>query len=290
MILSSRARNLLRDTAQSLHGAPHLAKRRNKVVDDIVAWCREHDIELGPRLTHDRLRFDRELLAQIGDTLTALGHPAIDTALGGLTSTEQARFGNREEKNIRESPREHRVLASMPTGEPRCGLASRTCDILDLDWRDIALSQFDVLVQIENLDSFYALDPSIPPLAERSRPLVLYRGDSFYGGAFPKVAEAWRSTGKAHLYLGDFDAKGVSLAISSRATHLLLPPFAALAQSAHVEHLPAKQQEYQSALRDLAVSLPVGHPLTNYLKVLLGDQRGLLQQWFGSELTRVPLG
>ncbi|AMC99182.1 DUF7281 domain-containing protein [Halomonas chromatireducens] len=290
MILSPRARNLLRDATQSLQGAPRLAKRRSKVVDEIVAWCREHDIELGLRLTHDRLYLDRELLAQIDDTLAALGHPTTHTALSGLTSSEQARFGNREEKSVRESPRENRVLASLPAGAPRSGLESQARDFLDLDWRDIALSEFDVLVQVENLDGFYAFDPVIPPLTEWLRPLVLYRGDSFYGGAFPKVAEAWASTGKIHLYLGDFDAKGVSLAISSRATHLLLPPFAALAQSAHAEHLPAKQQEYQSALRDLAGSLPADHPLTNYLKVLLSDQRGLLQQWFGSELTPVPLG
>ncbi|WP_416140755.1 hypothetical protein ACM26W_10430 [Halomonas sp. HK25] len=281
MHFSARARNLLLDAAQSLRGVSHVEKPRSKVVDEIVAWCRAHDIEPGPRLTHGRLRLDRDLLARIDETLAALGEPSLEVDLRGLTTAEQARLGNREQKSVRESPRANRVLANLAAGDPHPGLQSRPRDVLDLDWSDIALSEFDVLIQVENLDSFYAFDPAIPALAGWPRPLVLYRGDRHYGGAFAKVAEAWAIHRRAHLYLGDFDAAGLHNALSSGATHLLLPPLVFLASQASGEQLPADQYLLQASLRDHASRLPVDHPLASHLRLLLSEQRGLLQQWFG---------
>lgn len=290
MNLSSRARHLLRDAGQPLHGTAIVEKRRNKVVNEVVAWCQAHDIELGPRLTHARLQFDPDLLARIDETLAALGEPAIADELSGLTTAEQAHLGNREAKGVREKPRDRRVLASVPAAaEQRPGLASRPRDFLDLDWRDLDLDAFDVLVQVENLDGFYAFAPTTPALADDARPLMLYRGDRHYGGAFARVAEAWAASARPHLYLGDFDAKGVSIALASRATHLLLPPLEDLAERANAAHLPPEQQGYQPALRDHAARLPVGHPLADYLAILLREQRGLRQQWFGDSLQGVPL-
>lgn len=291
MQLSPRARSLLREATRTLRSQPEVEKKRSKVVDEIVAWCEAHDIELGPRLTHGRLRLDRELLVMIDDTLAALGDPSMEADLSGLTSAEQARLGNREQKSVRESPREHRVLANLPGGDPRFGLQVRPRDILDLDWRDIALSEFDALIQVENLDGFYALDPVIPALTGLSRPLVLYRGDRHYGGAFARVAGAWVGTGKPHLYLGDFDAAGLRNALSSGATHLMLPPLAFLARQASGEQLPADQFPLQASLRDRADRLSPNHPLASRLRLLLGEQRGLLQQWFGpvEALELVPL-
>jgi hypothetical protein len=291
MNLSSRARHLLRAAAEALRSAPSVEKRRSQVVNEVVAWCQAHDIELGPRLTHARLKFDPELLARIDETLAALGEPAIAAELSGLTTAEQAHLGNREEKSVREKPRDRRVLASFPaSAEQRPGLVSGPRDVLDLDWRELDLEAFDVLVQVENLDGFYAFAPSIPALADWSRPLVLYRGDRHYGGAFARVAAAWAKRARPHLYLGDFDAKGVSIALASRATHLLLPPLEDLAERANVAHLPPEQQRYQPALLDHAARLPVDHPLVDYLDILLREQRGLRQQWFVEPLQAVPLG
>lgn len=291
MNLSPRARHLLRDARQALRRTPSVEKRRNKVVTEIVAWCQAHDIELGPRLTHARLRLDPELLARIDEILAALGEPAIAAELSGLTTAEQAHLGNREEKGVREKPRDRRVLASFPAAAAqRPGLARRPRDFLDLDWRDLDLDAFDVLVQVENLDGFYAFAPTTPALANGARPLVLYRGDRHYGGAFARVAEAWAGSARPHLYLGDFDAKGVSIALASRATHLLLPPHEDLAERANAAHLPPEQQRNQPALRDHADRLPVGHPLADYFAILLREQRGLPQQWFGDSLQEVPLG
>ncbi|MCG5498484.1 DUF7281 domain-containing protein [Ectothiorhodospira variabilis] len=291
MNLSPGAYRLLREVRKKLLHEPGVAKSRSgKVMAEIEAWCHEHDMVLGMRCSTRTLRFDRELLAQIDATLVASGLPSIDANLSGLTTAEQARHGSREEKGVRENPRDHRVLASLPAGAVRPGIAATPRDVHDLDWRQIQLSAFDVLVQVENLDSFYGLASHLPALASWSCPLLLYRGDSQYGGGFGRLSDAWASTSRPHVYFGDFDAAGIRNALSSGATDLLLPPIAWLGERATSEHLPEGQYQYQAALHDIEAGLPAGHPLGDYLAILLGQQRGLRQQWFSGQLVVVPLG
>ncbi len=291
MSLSPGAYRVLREVRKKLLQEASVVKPRGgKVMVEIEAWCHEYDMVLGMRCSNRTLRFDRELLEQIDAALVASGLPSIEANLSGLTTAEQALHGNREEKGVRESPRDHRVLVSLPASAARPGIAAAPRDVHDLDWRHIDLSAFEVLVQVENLDSFYGLAPDLPVLACWPRPLLLYRGDSHYGGGFGRLAEAWAGTVKPHVYFGDFDSAGIRNALSSGATDLLLPSIAWLAERAASEHLPAEQQHYQAALRDLAACLPAGHPLTDYLAILLRQQRGLRQQWFDGQLVVVPLG
>ncbi|GKW49071.1 DUF7281 domain-containing protein [Halomonas sp. NCCP-2165] len=290
MPLSANARKLLRDVARGLHRAPRVTKANGKALDEVLELLDEWHIDPGWRRSRAGLSFDRDLLTDIEERLFLSGEPALDIRLGGLTSAEQARHGSVEDKSNREAPRARRVLVSLPAALPRPGIAPEPREVRDLDWRRLDPAAFDVLVQVENLDSFYDLvEPSGP--ATGARPLVCYRGDSHYGGGFAALADAWAATGKPHGYLGDFDAKGVSLALGSGATHLLLPPLETLAARACAEHQPSRQQEYQPALGDHAARLPAGHPLVPYLRLLLGQQRGLRQQWFESitTLTRVAL-
>lgn len=291
MHLSARARKLLRGGAQSLRSASHVDKRRSKVVEEIVAWLDEQHIDPGSRLSHARLRLDRELLAQIDEALTLAGEAPLAVDLSGMSSLEQARHGNPEDKGNREKPRSPRVLASLPAGPARPGIASAAREVLDLDRRRLDLAAFDALVQVENLDSFYALPGELPALSPWSRPLLLYRGDTHYGGGFADLALDWAAGGRPHFYLGDFDARGVGISLESGATHLLLPPLAHIRRCASGEHQPPEQQDYQPALRDHAARLAEGHPLADYLAILLGEQRGLRQQWLGDldALEAVPL-
>ena len=291
MHLTTSARRLLRGAAERLRREPMVEKRRGRAVDEIVAWLDEQHLDPGPRLSHAWLRLDRELLAQIDEALVLAGEAPLAVDLSGMSSLEQACHGNREEKGGREKPRAHRVLASLPAGAPRPGIAGDAREVLDLDRRRLDLAAFDALVQVENLDSFYALPDELPALASCARPLLLYRGDSHYGGGFADLARDWAASGGPHLYLGDFDARGVGLALESGATHLLLPPLAFLGRHANAEHQPPGQQDYQPALRDHAAGLAEGHPLAGYLELLLGEQRGLRQQWFGdlAALETVPL-
>ena len=286
MYLTTNARKLLRDVARQLCSEPIVQKARRKVVNEIVAWLDEQHIDPGSRLTHAWLRFDRELLAQVEDALALSGEAPLEVNLSGLSSIEQAKYGNYEDKGNREKPREHRVLVSLPA-VARPDVAERQREFLDLDWRDIDKSAFDTLIQLENLDSFYVFEA---PSACSSRPLVTYRGDRHYGGGFARLAAAWAASTKVHLYCGDFDVAGIHNAISSGATHLLLPPLDWLDQHATGVQLAPEQQKYQASLRQRLATLPEDHPLVSYLKLLHGEQRGLLQQWFDCDLVWVPLG
>jgi len=145
------------------------------------------------------------------------------------------------------------------------------------------------LIQVENLDSFYEFSPELPALSGYANPLVVYRGDSHYGGSFSLLAEAWHKTRRTHIYAGDFDVKGVTLALESNATHLLLPTIEWLTQNATPLHVPAEQFPYQRRLRKHLSALSAAHPLREYLMLLLEKQRGLKQQWFGGAMGCVGL-
>lgn len=288
MNLSGRARNRLNDVARELLRQPTVEKPRGQWVDDVVAWCHQHDIDLASRINSKALRFDTALLAQIDDVLESARLAPLGRSLSGLTSSAQAKEGVGEDKATRESPRARRVLASLPS-QPITGLANEPRTIRDVDVMGLKLSAFSALIQVENLDSFYEFSPDITALSGYTNPLVVYRGDSHYGGGFALLAEAWRKTHRPHIYAGDFDPKGVSQAIDSNATHLLLPDIEWLTQNATPLHVPAEQFPYQRRLRKYLAALPLAHPLRDYLTLLLEKQRGLKQQWFGGEAVWVEL-
>ncbi|UEQ04896.1 hypothetical protein LMS44_03265 [Halomonas profundus] len=279
MNLPSRARNGLNGVARELLRQPTVEKPRRQWVDDVVAWCHQHDIDLAMRINGKALRFDATLLAQINDVLESARIAPLGRSLSGLTSSAQAKEGVEENKASRESPRARRVLVSFPP-QPTTGLANEPRAIRDVDVMGLKLSAFSALIQVENLDSFYKFTPDISALSGYANPLIAYRGDSHYGGGFALLAEAWRKTHRPHIYAGDFDVKGVTLALDSGATHLLLPSIEWLTQNATPLHVPAEQFTYQRRLRKHLAALPSAHTLREYLTLLLEKQRGLKQQWF----------
>ncbi|MGE6776961.1 DUF7281 domain-containing protein [Vreelandella titanicae] len=288
MNLPSRARNGLNGVSRELLRQPAVEKPRRQWVDDVVAWCHQHDIDLASRINSKALRFDANLLAQINDVLDSARIAPLGRSLSGLTSSAQAKEGVEEDKATRESPRARRVLVSFPP-QPTLGLANEPRAIRDVDVLGLKLSAFSALIQVENLDSFYEFSPELPALSGYANSLAVYRGDSHYGGGFALLAEAWHKTRRTHIYAGDFDIKGVTLALDSNATHLLLPTIEWLTQNATPLHVPAEQFPYQRRLRKHLASLPSAHPLHEYLTLLLEKQRGLKQQWFGGEMVCLGL-
>ncbi|QEA39872.1 hypothetical protein FGL86_12870 [Pistricoccus aurantiacus] len=289
--LSPSAYRLLRCVEETLHRVPAVGKPRSgKALKEIEAWCAQYDIDLAVYRQGNTLRFDRRLLGEINEVLDSLGHPPLDIALSGRTTTQQAEQGGIEAKSVRERPRTRRVLASLPALSRPPWLASESREYRDLDWQSLDLGGFDILIQVENLDSFYAFTPDIEAIDRFRQPLVIYRGDRHYGGGFAVLAETWTATGKPHVYLGDFDAAGITFAIASQATHLLLPPLEWLIHHATADHLPATQMKAQASLLEHRAALSSDHPLRDYLAIILDRQRGLRQQWFGERLERVPLG
>lgn len=288
MNLPSRARNGLNGVARELLRQPTVEKPRRQWVDDVVAWCHQHDIDLATRINSKALRFDAAFLAQINDVLESARLAPLGRSLSGLTSSAQAKEGVEEDKATRESPRARRVLVSFPP-QPIAGLANEPRAIRDVDVLGLKLSAFSALIQVENLDSFYEFSPELPALSGYINPLVVYRGDSHYGGGFALLAEAWHKTRRTHIYAGDFDVKGITLALDSNTTHLLLPTIEWLTQNATPLHVPAEQFPFQRRLRKYLAALPSGHPLRGYLTLLLEKQRGLKQQWFDGEMGCVGL-
>jgi hypothetical protein len=297
MRLSGAARRALHEVERRLRGQPALDKPRSaKWVKEVEAWCEQQDIDLRSRLSVKTLRFDRDLLSQMNDVLESHGQAPLGVSLSGLTTSEQAVLGNEEAKGVRERPRSRRVLVNLPVDSSLSWLSDESRQYRDLDWPSIDLRVFDALIEIENLDSFYAFSGDTEANASRAtiashtyRPLVVYRGDKHYGEGFADLARAWSATGKPHGYLGDFDASGVSLALSGHSTHLILPPLDWLVANVIGEHLPPGQLETQAGLRRHLERLGRYHPLPSYLALILDKQRGLRQQWFGADLEWIPL-
>lgn len=287
--LTAKVYSRLGDVDRQLRKQTRVDKKRSQQwVADFIHWCDEQHIELGPRLRHQSLRFDRALIQQVNEALRSQRLATIEQWQSGLTSAAQAEQGVNEDKTNREGPRAQRVLVNTPASTP-AWLSAQPRSMHDVDWRDINSEACDVLIQVENLDSFYDFSPQIPALNDYAHPLIIYRGDSHYGGGFKQLASAWNDTQKPHLYAGDFDVKGLSIALSSGASHLLLPPLAWLTEQATTFHDPAKQLEHRSRLQRHLDQLPASHPLQPYLTLLLDQQRGLRQQWLGERLERVAL-
>lgn len=288
--LTAKVYSRLGDVDRQLRKQTRVDKKRSQQwVADFIHWCDEQHIELGPRLRHQSLCFDRALIQQVSEALRSQRLTTIEQWQSGLTSAAQAEQGVNEDKSNREGPRAQRVLVNIPASPP-AWLSSQQRSMHDVDWRDITLEQCDVLIQVENLDSFYAFSPQMEVLSDYKQPLVVYRGDSHYGGGFAQLLSAWSKTRRPHIYSGDFDVKGVTLALDSNATHLLLPTIEWLTQNATPLHVPAEQFPYQRRLRKHLAALSSAHPLRDYLILLLEKQRGLKQQWFEGAVVLVALG
>lgn len=145
----------------------------------------------------------------------------------------------------------------------RPGFPTGVREIRDVDGRTLELAAFDALIQVENLDSLYDLDVTQEALGGFANPLVVYRGDSVYRQGFEALAAAWDERfrdQRVHLYLGDFDAAGIAIALASGASHLLLPSLGTLADKASGLHQPAAQMPHQAALRRHREGLSAAHP------------------------------
>ncbi|MGM0823922.1 MAG: DUF7281 domain-containing protein [Pseudomonadota bacterium] len=286
--LTPQVRKKLSEVEGLLRRQSRVEKTRNQWVEQFRSWCDAHNIELGLRLSGKTLRFDRALIKQVDEVLDSQRLAPIGRLLSGKSSAEQAKEGLDEDKGNRERPRAQRVLVNVPACSP-AWLSAKPRSIHDVDWRDIDLKECDALVQVENLDCFYEFLPELPALSGYANPLIVYRGDSHYGGGFALLADAWRKTYQPHIYAGDFDVKGVSIALSSGASHLLLPPLTWLTEQATTFHDPAKQLEHRPRLLRHLDQLPAAHPLQPYLTLLLDQQLGLRQQWLGEEMVCVAL-
>jgi|AntRauTorcE11897_2_1112592.scaffolds.fasta_scaffold09941_3 hypothetical protein len=284
--LSSAARKMLRGIQQKLKACPQVDKPLSSpTLQEILAWCREFQLHEGSRCGSKYFTFDALFLKQIEKTLKQLGQHPLAQEYQNLNREDQAASGLDEYKQQGEKPREQRILVNQPahSGDKTLVwiLHNPQRITLDLDWREVDLTRFGQLLVVENLDSFYSYAEGDYGLPEQlNQALVVYRGDQLYASGLKQLKNCWRATGKPCLYLGDFDAKGVNIALNEGYTHLLLPPLSFLKDKSAALHQPEQQLLYQKSLRQKLQQLPASHPLVNYLHLLVNEQRGLKQQWF----------
>ncbi len=98
-----------------------------------------------------------------------------------------------------------------------------TIEVVDTDWRNIILTQFDVLIAVENQDCFYHLALFDYSQCDFHSPLIIYRGDRAYSKGAVALKSCWLKTGKTAIYFGDFDPKGASIATNEGYHFMLLP-------------------------------------------------------------------
>ena len=119
MNLPSRARTGLNEVARLLCQQPTVVRPRRQWVDDMVAWCHQHDIDLAARLSGKTLRFDAALLAQINGVLESAKIAPLGRSLSGLASGAQAKEGVEEDKTNRE--------INQPTAGSLAVVRTRAC-------------------------------------------------------------------------------------------------------------------------------------------------------------------
>ena len=270
--LSAQTLRYLQQLQQRLNASgSERVKTSAKTVQQVLAWCVEYDLVPGNSLTLPQFSFSLTLLNDIARVQRQLQQACYLDALSQNSRMDNAARSQQELKSIGLKPRQHRVLLKLNTPvDSGLGLAA---ECIDIDWQQLPLAQFDALLVVENLDCFYQLHAFTLQLPY-TQPLIIYRGDSQYSKGCKALKTAWLKQNKPALYFGDFDAKGVSIALNEDYSAMLLPDFATLQQHASPAMLPDKQLGFIAGIN----AKPVASKFQPYQQLLCQQLKGLRQQ------------
>lgn len=269
--LNAQALRYLQQLQQRLKASgSERVKTSTKTVQQVLAWCVEYDLVPGNSLTLPQFSFSLALLNDIARVQRQLQQACYLDALSQNSRMDNAARSQQELKNIGAKPRQQRVLLKLTTPAAAVGT---TVDIIDIDWQQLPLAQFDVLLMVENLDCFYQLHAFKVQLPY-TQPLIIYRGDKLYSKGCKALKTAWLLQNKPTIYFGDFDAKGVSIALNEGYSAMLLPDFATLQQHASPTMLPDKQLGFIAGIKAKTVAAE----LQPYMQLLCEQLKGLRQQ------------
>ncbi|MGI5307957.1 DUF7281 domain-containing protein [Rheinheimera sp. WS51] len=243
---------------------------RAKVAQQVIAWCIEQDIISSNSLNIPEVVFNNRLLDDIAKVQQQLEQVDFRQFLSDKTRLESANLSNQEIKTVGKKPRELRVLVRL-TALHR--LSNVPIQIADIDWQQLNLSDFSTLIVVENLDCFYQLEQFEIAL-NLSHCLVIYRGDTLYSKGAKALQAAWLATNKTMIYFGDFDAKGVSIALHEHYSTILLPSFNLIKQHAASAMLPDTQLPFIAKIQQYKVS----SAFQPYLQLLCQQLKSLRQQ------------
>ncbi|WP_233611366.1 DUF7281 domain-containing protein [Citrobacter sp. FDAARGOS_156] len=192
------------------------------------------------------------------------------------------RVSDQEIKTAGIRPQQHRVLFRL--NQPLVNELGMTVEVVDTDWRNITLTQFDALIVVENQDCFYYLALFDYSLCDFRSPLIIYRGDRTYSKGAVALKHCWLKTGKAMIYFGDFDPKGVSIAMNEGYHSMLLPSPAVVIKKSSSAMFPDAQLKF---LPELLRGKVHSH-FRDYLLVLEKHQ-ALRQQKMQGEILKMVM-
>lgn len=192
-----------------------------KIVMQVLRWCIALDLIPANSLLLPEFLFTTMLLNKISDTQQRLKQANFRDDLSLNSRIESAQLSDQEIKTAGVRPQQHRVLLHL--NQPLVNELGMIIEVVDTDWRNITLTQFDVLIVVENQDCFYHLALFDYSQCDFCSPLIIYRGDRTYSKGAAALKRFWLKTGKAAIYFGDFDPKGVSIAKNEGYHFMLLP-------------------------------------------------------------------
>jgi hypothetical protein len=269
--LNAQALRYLQQLQQRLKASGgERVKTSTKIAQQVLVWCIEHELVPGNSLNLPHFTFSLALLNDIAAVQRQLRQACFQDAPDQHSRLDNAVRSQQELKSIGPKPRQHRVLLKLNMPAAVLGIVA---DVIDTDWQQLPLAQFDALLVVENLDCFYQLHAFTLQLAYQ-RPLIIYRGDELYSKGCKALKAAWLRQNKPAIYFGDFDAKGVSIVLNEGYSAMLLPDFATLQQHASPAMLPDKQLKFVPALATKAVE----QVFQSYHKLLCQQLKGLRQQ------------
>ncbi|HAE2268644.1 TPA_asm: hypothetical protein GND82_003239 [Salmonella enterica subsp. salamae serovar 60:g,m,t:z6] len=204
-----------------------------KIVIQVLRWCTALDLIPANSLLLPDFIFTVALLNKISDTQQRLKQANFRDDISEQNRIESAQLSDQEIKTAGIRPQQHRVLLHL--NQPLVNELGMTIEVVDTDWRNITLTQFDVLIVVENQDCFYHLALFDYSQCNFRSPLIIYRGDRAYSKGAVALKRYWLKTGKTAIYFGDFDPKGVSIAMNEGYHFMLLPsPDAVIKKSSPV--------------------------------------------------------
>lgn len=276
-------RNVLQGIQAELRFQSRVVRKLRATDKRILAWCEEQDLLAAPLAGASEFAYTSTLVTAIERRLAQLGLAPLSADLKG-SSLAQAEQGAAEHKSVREKPRDHRVLRYV------FGAGAGAGQVVDVDQRELDLSQFSDLVVVENLDCFYELHQFKLPclfdkkghkqVDEQAQSLIVYRGDSHYSKGRAALINRWKGSNSRPLrYFGDLDPKGIHIAQSEDFTHIAAPAHEWFCEHATAQAYPAKQH-------GIAGLLNAEGELAPYAHFMQRQQKAVLQQW----LQHVPLG
>ncbi|ELX5734606.1 hypothetical protein SJ096_004772, partial [Salmonella enterica] len=253
-----------------------------KIVMQVLRWCTALDLIPANSLLLPEFLFTTMLLNKISDTQQRLKQANFRDDLSLKSRIESAQLSDQEIKTAGVRPQQHRVLLHL--NQPLVNELGMTIEAVDMDWRNIKLTQFDVLIVVENQDCFYHLALFDYSRCDFHSPLIIYRGDRAYSKGAVALKHCWLKTGKTAIYFGDFDPKGISIAMNEGYQLMLLPsPGVVIKKSSPVMFPDAQLKFLPELLRG-----KVHSHFRDYLLVLEKHQ-ALRQQKMQGEILKVVM-